>query len=682
MAAWGDDLQSSMPTWQWHALLRQQADEQNRASQTAHTLQVNNLNSQVSGLKEEVIHLKEQLWSGGVSYDPDMYLPPQGGGSLFFNRLSQGTRELNPLQQQRAIELAYLLYESNPLGKAIVETVRDFVLGDQPKVTSSDPDEKRRMEQQQVIDAFWNDYVNLMPVKLPNKVMELGLFGEQIYTVEVNNIDGHVRLGYIDPAAVQKVLVDPLNVERQLAVITYIRDVMGMPEEKWYKIIAPDENPKSNWFGRLTAMEGIIPGWPTSAELGADADSVAGDTNMGPTSNIKRGGDDAENGEVGFIGDRSVGIPPIGAKTNTSASDRITWYDSKGELQTHHVDGSCFYFTVNRVSNATRGRTDMLSLVDWVDAFDQLLFNEMDRGLFLKAFIWDVKLEGYNDNQIAEYKKANPQPRPGAVRYHNERVEWKAETPSLNAADSSVLADLILSYIATGARLPKTWLNGMMDVNKATAQELGTPALARLSLRQEYVKYMIQQIITLVLDEAEMHNQIQKRQSVSGQLRPAPWHLEINLPDLKQVNQMAVAQAINNVVVGLGLAVEQGLIDIVIARQVVVMFIEQMGVHIDQQAMVDRIKQNPPVMPAGSGGIPGAGNSLGGNGAVKSGNSPVSLTKGQNLPTPQNGADMSRTRMMQSEQDGRANSDDDGRVTEDSVLKAVREALKDASSSI
>src|SRR6516164_10149243 len=104
---------------------------------------------ELDALKEETTRLKEQLWSGGVTYDPDMYLPPQGGGSLFFNRLSQGTRELNPLQQQRAIELAYLLYESNPLGKAIVETVRDFVLGESAKVTSADPDEGRREEQNQ-----------------------------------------------------------------------------------------------------------------------------------------------------------------------------------------------------------------------------------------------------------------------------------------------------------------------------------------------------------------------------------------------------------------------------------------------------------------------------------------------------------------------------------------------------
>jgi hypothetical protein len=165
----------------------------------------------------------------------------------------------------------------------------------------------------------------------------------------------------------------------------------------------------------------------------------------------------------------------------------------------------------------------------------------------------------------------------------------------------------------------------MMDVNKATAQELGTPALARLSLRQEYVRYMIVQIITLALDQAEIHGVISKRANKAGQLRPGAWPLEVTLPDLKQANQIAVAQAINNIVVGLGLAYEQGMVDIEIARDVVVMFIEQMGIHIDKEAMITRIKANPPPPP-----VSGAGPGSSGPGT---GNSPISLNRSQNLPS-------------------------------------------------
>lgn len=549
---------------------------------------------QIDELQSKVERLQEQLWSGGISYDPDMYLPPSGGGSLFFNRLSQGTRELNPLQHQRSIELAYLLYESNPLGKAIVETTRDFVLGDDPTVTVTEEDDAARQEQQSVINRFWDDSINLFNIKLPNKVMELGLYGEQCYPVEINPVDGSVRLGYIDPAAIQKVLVDPRNVERELAIITYVRDVSGMPEEKWYKIIAPDENPNSEWFGRLRgiSMEG-----PSLHNQNDDqgADGAAFDPSVVQSGDQANGNGSARSG---FLGDRDANVAPTGMGNSGRDPASVYWYDTEGRLCSHKVAGSCFYFTVNKVSNATRGRSDMLSLIDWVDAYDQLLFNEVDRGLLLKAFIWDVSLEGYNDNQIAEYKKANPQPRPGAVRYHNNRVVWQAVTPDLKAADSKEAADLILSYIATGARLPKTWLAGTMDVNKATAQELSTPALVRLSGRQKLIKWIIFHILTFVLDQAEIKGTIKKRAKEKGFLSPKLWAMHVNLPDLKQTNQIAVAQAINNIVVGLGLAVQQGMIDLVLARECVVMFIQQMGVEVNLTELNDKMKDWKPPLDA------------------------------------------------------------------------------------
>src|SRR5688572_29283249 len=206
----------------------------------------------IASLQAEIEELREQY--SGASYDPDMYLSPEGGGSLFYNRLSLGTRELAPMQQERATELAYLLYESNPLGKSIVETPRDFILGDSMTVTSVDSTELRRKEQQSVIDAFWNDPINLMDIKMSMKVMELGLFGEQCWPVEVNPVNGHVRLGYIDPAHIKAVFTDPRNVERQLAVITYVRLEDKTPEERWWKIINVEEDPNSPWHGRLVGI--------------------------------------------------------------------------------------------------------------------------------------------------------------------------------------------------------------------------------------------------------------------------------------------------------------------------------------------------------------------------------------------------------------------------------------------
>ncbi|MBI4714436.1 MAG: hypothetical protein HY760_00555, partial [Nitrospirae bacterium] len=41
------------------------------------------------------------------------------------------------------------------------------------------------------------------------------------------------------------------------------------------------------------------------------------------------------------------------------------------------ADGDCFYFRVNGLLTGKRGRSDLLSLADWLDGYDQFLFNRL-----------------------------------------------------------------------------------------------------------------------------------------------------------------------------------------------------------------------------------------------------------------------------------------------------------------
>lgn len=64
-----------------------------------------------------------------MPYDPDANLTSAGGGSAYFRRLTKSPRDLDPITDQRARDLAYSLYETNPLAKRIIELTRDWVLG-------------------------------------------------------------------------------------------------------------------------------------------------------------------------------------------------------------------------------------------------------------------------------------------------------------------------------------------------------------------------------------------------------------------------------------------------------------------------------------------------------------------------------------------------------------------------
>jgi len=57
-------------------------------------------------------------------------------------------------------------------------------------------------------------------------------------------------------------------------------------------------------------------------------------------------------------------------------------------------DGECLLYQVNKLPNGSRGRSDLLAQMDWLDAYDEFLFNELDRIGYLRSFVWDVTMKG------------------------------------------------------------------------------------------------------------------------------------------------------------------------------------------------------------------------------------------------------------------------------------------------
>lgn len=164
-----------------------------------------------------------------------------------FRRLSdaQGKnpyrRDLQPLAQDQMQRLVFWLWESNPVAKWIIETTVDFILGEGVSIVT-EVDQVRA-----VIDAFWNDPVNQLDRRLDAWTRELSLYGELCLPVAVNEIDGHVRLGYIDPLAIDEVVTDPDN-----ALITTgvrIKGIMAGGPTRLFKVIREETSRASSYYG-------------------------------------------------------------------------------------------------------------------------------------------------------------------------------------------------------------------------------------------------------------------------------------------------------------------------------------------------------------------------------------------------------------------------------------------------
>jgi hypothetical protein len=222
-----------------------------------------------------------------ASNDPDRDYDIQHGMRKITGK--ENERDLTPLEQQRMIEIAHWLYDSNPLAKRIIDLINSFVTGDGFNFTAKHPDVL------QVMKDFWYDPINDWPLKQLDRFRQLSLYGEQLYPVFVRRSDGRVRLGYVDPANIEEIVPKPTNPEVVEWAITrtgYTVDNSVIPKK--YSLIQVDEYPLSQTFGKLT--------W-----------------DAGP--------------------------------------------DGK-------TDGA-FYFAINKPSNATRGRSDLVTIFDWLDLYDQ-----------------------------------------------------------------------------------------------------------------------------------------------------------------------------------------------------------------------------------------------------------------------------------------------------------------------
>lgn len=310
-------------------------------------------------------------------------------------------RDLAPLMQTRMQDIAFYLYDANPLAHRIIEMTKDFIVGEGFTFKAEDP------TVQELLEKHWNDPINNWDIKQDQKAMELGLYGEQFYPVFINKHNGHVRLGYLDPTKIEKVVMDRKNPEI-IRTVVLKKDRKG--NIKKYKVINPDNSGK--------------------------------------------------------------------------------------------LDGEIFAFAINKVSNARRGRSDLLCLADWIDGYDQFLFARLERANILNNFVWDVCLEGATDEVIREWLKEQALPKPGSIRAHNEKVKWQAATPELEAADASKEANLFKMQILGGAGFPNLWFGEGGETIRAGSDEMSLPTLKHLQKRQKYFGFILKYIFQFVIDRA------------------------------------------------------------------------------------------------------------------------------------------------------------------------------------
>ncbi len=162
------------------------------------------------------------------------------------------------------------------------------------------------------------------------------------------------------------------------------------------------------------------------------------------------------------------------------------------------------HFAVNRASNGLRGRSDLATVLPWIMRYKDWLLDRVRINRSKGAFMYDVTVTGGRRDDLERLRRdyeAYP-PEPGSILFHNELEQWKAVQPSIGGDDVRDDGRAIRLMVATGAGVPEHYLSEGGNANRATAAEMGLPAMKRFQRRQEYLRTVIQRMCQRVIGAA------------------------------------------------------------------------------------------------------------------------------------------------------------------------------------
>ncbi|HZU33721.1 MAG TPA: hypothetical protein VFB79_21585 [Candidatus Angelobacter sp.] len=238
------------------------------------------------------------------------------------------------------------------------------------------------------------------------------------------------------------------------------------------------------------------------------------------------------------------------------------------------LTGDCFYAAINKAKGASRGLSELFSLADWIDVFDQMMFDCADRFRFLSAYVWHYTLTGADEKKVEAFKKTvtqNP-PRQGSVQVTNENVKIEAQTPNLQGADMAETLRMIKMYGLGGVGLPLWFFADPVDANKSTADEMTGPTGKKLTERQNHLKSLVSKILVYVVQRA----------IYAGVLRPdVDATVTLQVPDLMIKDLEKAAMTLAAVVNSVSVMEQNGYIQSKTAARASHVVLSQIGVEVD-----------------------------------------------------------------------------------------------------
>lgn len=170
--------------------------------------------------------------------------------------------------------------------------------------------------------------------------------------------------------------------------------------------------------------------------------------------------------------------------------------------------GRAFYLAFNSIVGATRGTSDLLTILDWCAGTEDLLWEIRTRaenqnrvfGVITIKNATPTQLKKYRDKESAEYI-----PPPGTEKdawaYANENITFDFVSPQLNASDIADAVRLFKNMISLGGGPPEHLMGEGDAPNRATAMEIGDPFYQLMASGQAEFCALWQTVAEFVVDQ-------------------------------------------------------------------------------------------------------------------------------------------------------------------------------------
>lgn len=169
-----------------------------------------------------------------------------------------------------------------------------------------------------------------------------------------------------------------------------------------------------------------------------------------------------------------------------------TWY-SPYSPEAPFQDAIMLHYSINRPLGAMLGESDLTTMIPWLLRYSRMLEDRVRLHWATRMFMWMVTVPASKVKEKIEQYRVPPDT--GAIVVKDESETWESVHPVLRATDASADLLAVRHMIDAGSGFPPHWRGEGGDANLATATAMQAPTEKHLIRRQQYVIYILQDIL-------------------------------------------------------------------------------------------------------------------------------------------------------------------------------------------